>query len=238
MEDFLTALRNPYTVVLVVITTVGTLIAIIFRDMFGWMGKRIWSGCGRSLRWVLLGLKRTFTWSTDGIREWHRVSAYRHRPLIWDDLPEDSKGKIGFNDLGTQARSAIRLSDLPEGEKYHLLRVVILPRLYDLQHEVNLSIHNDIGRETRNREIKLIVRDDDFSLEIHQTAMLLSLDVIFPSLELEIDWRANESIWFRAKGWEMGGIIVRHNQICPGRQRVAVYVNQFSFDRLVIFNER
>ena len=40
MEDFLTALRNPYTVVLVVITTEGTLIAIIFRDAFGWMGQK------------------------------------------------------------------------------------------------------------------------------------------------------------------------------------------------------
>ena len=80
----------PYAIVTAIATMVGALGSL-------GVSKLMSSGLKSSTKKLFVGLLSGVQWpfrlGAAAIKEWRRVSVYRHRPITWDDLPQKSKGQ-------------------------------------------------------------------------------------------------------------------------------------------------
>ena len=135
-----------------------------------WMSAGLRSSTRRVFHFLLSGILWPFRWGITAIKEWRRVSVYRHRGITWDDLPYESKLAVHVQDLSDLAQHLIVWDHLPQQAKddvrFHdlseLARDLItwadLPqqaknmvRLQDLSDEAQASIRvRDLPREEKH----------------------------------------------------------------------------------------
>ena len=234
MEDFLATLRNPYTLVWIAVTAVGTVVAVVFYNVAGWILSKIRSGGRRVLRSISLGLKRPFAWCADEIGEWKRVSAYRHRIITWDDLPPDSQNSVGFQDLSEPSRSSISFKDLPLNPKIILLETFILHGIYGSQHSGILHKIDEQNRAVSNREVQIVVNREIPNYDIQQERIRVIIDAEFVLPGQEFALQRDDEIWFDG-GWQMGGKVIRETPMGLGKYQITLWVDTLAFKGLTIF---
>ena len=192
---------------------------------------------------VLYGLRRPFTWCATEFSEYRRVSRYKHRLLNWDDLPQDSKDKVGFQDLNESARRSMRirdlpdsvrmemrLKDLPQDEKYRILERLILPKIQSIRTHGELSLLDDRDSPTLSRGVWLTVQRDNQYIDMGQSGVQLPIKVEFVTPSEEIACQLDQRIGFRGENWTVVGRILRHSQLCPGSRRIEVWVDRLYFE--------
>ena len=238
MEEFLATLRNPYTLALIAVTAVGTLVSVVFYNVAGWILSKIRSGGGRALRSIPLGLKRPFAWCADGIGEWKRVSAYRHRIITWDDLSPDSQNSVGFQDLSEPSRRSISFKDLPLDPKTMLLEKFILHKIYDSQHSGKLHKIDELNRPVSSRAVQIAVNRGISYYDMRQDGMLIVIDVEFVPPGLAITLQRDDKIWFSGEDWQMAGKVREETPMELGKYQLALWIDMLHFEGLNIFDGR
>ena len=248
MEEFLATLRNPYTLALIAVTAVGTLVSVVFYNVAGWILSKIRSGGGRALRSIPLGLKRPFTWCADGIGEWKRVSAYRHRIITWDDLPPDSQNSVGFQDLSPDSqnsvdfqdlsepsRRSISFKDLPLDPKSMLLEKFILHKIYGSQHSGELHKIDELNRPVSSRAVQIAVNRGISHYDMRQDGMLIVIDVEFVLHGQEFAIQRDDKIWFSGD-WQMAGKVRGETPMELGKYQLTLWIDMLHFEGLNIFD--
>ena len=190
-----------------------------------------------ALRWLWLQVKRPFRWSAAEIKEWRRVSGFRHRIIKWEDLPQKSKDGVSFHDLTASARGSIKLSDLPRSEKQDLLTMLILPEI-DGGHfagELHRLAANNHPEFTR--KVHLVVNKADRKVRVDQDGMELSFDIVFTSRQDEIPCQPGTRLFFDAGQWGMVGKVERHNELDQLSHRILAKITKFYYESLFIFDE-
>ena len=211
-----------------------------FMGTFGWglsqtVSPGIKNGIRNMARRVVLGIRRPFSWSATEIREWRRVSTYRHRHITWDDLPKESKDSVRFLDLSENARDSVKMHQLPQDEKYKLLDKFILPKLRGATFEGTLHLLNDEGSTTLFESARLTLPPVEHPGVIDRDGMQLTLLIIFENPENEIALPRGGKIGFEAKAWRMIGNIRTRQRISPGSQNVEIWITYLQFDGIPVF---
>ena len=213
-----------------------------FAGAFGWgVSQKVSPGIRGSLRNVLdrprLGIKRLFRWGVTEVKERHRVSGFRHRPITWEDLPQESKDLVKFHDLSESARNSIMLRDLPRNDKDNLLDRFILPKLRSRPFEGQLSLLDDRDSITLTEAAQITVSPDDYQYYADQEGLQIILDIKFENPENEIRCPRGAVIGFESGPWRFVGKTRERGRISPGSQRVVVWITFLSFDRLDVYRE-
>ena len=220
------------------------------------------SSIGKAVHLLLSGILRPFRWVATEIKEWRRVSVYRHQRITWDDLPWESKSTVQFQDLNElvralirwddlpqqakdnvrfqalseEARASIRVRDLPLGEKLIILDRFILPQLHDAAHEGTLSLLDDKNSITLSEAAQVTVaREPDYHDE-RQDGMRLTLDIAFTNPGTGLPLRRGEKIGFTAGRWTTVGSIRQRTRTSSGTQAVTVWVTFLLFDSLAVYS--
>ena len=180
-----------------------------------------------------------FRWVAKAINDWQRVSAFRHRPLTWDDLPQQAKEKVRFQNLSEDARVEIGVSDLPTSEKRTLLEGYILPRIQGADQPGTVTLFDDSNR-TRLSEYALIeVESKGDYVDVLHNGMNLSLKVTFEQPEEGIPFPIGGTISCRTSDWAIVGTIQYRDRTSLGTQSIMVWVSNMSFyrNRIKIFSD-
>ena len=185
---------------------------------------------------LLAGILWPFRWAVTAIKEWRRVSVYRHRRISWDDLPDESRLAVHVQDLSEEARASIGVKDLPLGEKRTILDKLILPNLCDTQHEGGLSLLDDRNSVTLTETAQVTVPPDSNYRDVRQDGMQLSLKVTFAIPEAGFHLPRGTRIGFATCRWRIAGSIRHHTRISSDTQAVEVWVMFLEFDSLVIYS--
>ncbi len=211
-----------------------------FAGGFGWgvsqrVSPGIRIGIRNTFRQALLGVRRPFSWFARGVREWRRVSDFRHRDIEWKDLPQHSKDNVSFHDLSISAREAIKLTDISKTEKYDLIYSLILPELKGSQINGQLQAIDDNDRYTLRRSVRLDIDDYDFLIQIDQTGMTLPFKVGFQNASEEIPCQMGSRFLFSSHEFTFTCKVTMHSQPCPGTQEVTVWIDYLLFKGVPIF---
>ena len=190
-----------------IVAIAGGLVGVLGSELIRWILRKAKTSGRGILRWLFLQLKRPFTLIGVEIREWHRVSVYRHRHITWDDLPQDSKDSVKFRDLSENARDSVRMHQLPRGEKYDLLDKFILPKLRGTIFEGALQLFNDEGSITFVESARVTIPPVEGPGHIAQDGMELQPLITFENPENEIALPRGGKIGFDAGAWRMAGNI-------------------------------
>ena len=194
------------------------------------IGRRSWQLLSK-LSWPL-------RWIVAEIKEWHRVSGYRHRLITWNDLPQISQDQVTLRDLGESARNSVSLCDLSQYGKYHLLDKLILPKVWDLQFTGRVALLDDRWSPSISRDVQLTIRkNNQHHLTINQDGMKLNVEVAFPDPTLEIPWPSNAPISFHVPGlsWNVTGKLLEHYPLSPGSQSIDIWIEVFHFDLIAVY---
>ena len=228
-----------------------------------WMSAGLRSSTRRVFHFLLSGILWPFRWGITAIKEWRRVSVYRHRGITWDDLPYESKlavhvqdlsdlaqhlivwdhlpqqakDDVRLQDLSEEARASIRLSDLPLVEKRNVLDKFIFPKLFGTQHDGELSLLDDRNYVTLQEASQVTFPKEEDYRAVDQNGMLLTFLISFESPETEIALQRYARIGFTCRYWMAAGNVRRRTRVSPGIQSVEVWVTIFSFDGLSFFTE-
>lgn len=213
----------------------GGLVGVSGSELIRWILRKAETSGRGILRWLFLQLKRPFIWVAMEIREWRRVSAYRHRRITWDDLPQESKYSVSFHDLSTSAREAIKLTDISQTEKYVLIYGLILPELKGSQINGQLQALDKNGRGTLRRSVQIDIDDDDMFVQIDQTGMTLPVKVVFQNASEEIPCQIGARFYFYSREVTFTCKVAMHNQPYPGTQEVTVWIDHLLFKAVSIF---
>ena len=211
---------------------------------------------------LLSGIMWPFRRVATEIKEWRRVSVYRHQRITWDDLPWESKSTVQFQDLNElvralirwddlpqqakdnvrfqalseEARASIRVRDLPLGEKLIILDRFILPQLHDAAHEGTLSLLDDKNSITLSEAAQVTVaREPDYH-DARQDGMQLTLDIAFTNPGTGLPLRRGEKIGFTAGRWTTAGSIRQRTRTSSDTQAVTVWVTLLLFDSLAVYS--
>ena len=211
-----------------------------FAGGFGWgvsqrVSPGIKIGIRNAFRQVLLGVRRPFSWFATGVREWRRVSDFRHRDIEWKDLPQHSKDKVSLRDLSTSACEAIKITDISQTEKYVLIYGLILPELKGSQINGQLQALDKNGRGTLRRSVQIDIDDDDMFVQIDQTGMTLPVKVVFQNASEEIPCQIGARFYFYSREVTFTCKVAMHNQPYPGTQEVTVWIDHLLFKAVSIF---
>ena len=226
-----------------------------------WMSAGFKSSTRKVFLLLLLGTLWPFRWGVTAIKEWRRVSVYRHRLITWDDLPGESKfavhfqdlsdqaqaliswdhlprqakNNVRFQDLSEEARALIAVRDLPRGEKFTLLDKLILPQLQGAQHEGTLSLLDDKNSPKLSEAAQVtFVREPDYR-DVRHDGMLLSLSVKFANPEAGFHLPVGERIAFHTPRLTVFGSVRNHTRITPNTQTVAVWAMFLMFEDLGVY---
>ena len=211
-----------------------------FAGGFGWgvsqrVSPGIRIGIRNTFRQALLGVKWPFSRLATGIREWHRVSVYRHRRLKWDDLPRESKDDVKFHDLSEQSRDLIKLHNLPRSEKYPLLDKFILPQLFRDTIAGTLYLIDEAGRLALDESVHVTVPRGDISTQMDRDSVSLELHIAFDDPQNQFQCPVGRDIGFASQSWRFVGNIQRRSRLDTGDQSVLVAINVFSYNGLQIY---
>ena len=226
-----------------------------------WMSADLKSSTRKVFNLLLSGLLRPFRWGVTAIKEWRRVSGYRHRRITWDDLPGESKltvhvqdlselarGLISWDDLPQQAKDKVRFQDLSEearasigvrhlslGVKLTILDRFILPQLYDVQHEGTLSLLDDRYSTKLSEAAQVTVSREPDYRDVRQDGMQLTLNTAFTNPRAEFSLPRGESIAFFTRRWRVIGSIEQRTRT-PPTQSVVVRVMALQLDDLTVYS--
>ena len=226
-----------------------------------WMSAGLKSSIIKAAYRVLSGIMWPFRRVATEIKEWRRVSVYRHRRIIWDDLqgeskfavhfqdlsdqaqaliswdhlPRQAKGNVRFQDLSEEARASITVRDLPRGEKFALLDKLILPQLHGAQHEGRLSLLDDKNSPKLSEPAQVtFVREPDYHAVRHD-GMQLTFNVTFVNPEAGFHLPVGERIAFHTPRWTVLGSVRNHTRITPNTQTVVVWAMVLIFEDLSVY---
>ena len=247
----------------VILTFVAAFAGTIALGVLRWMSDGVKSSIIKAVRLMLSGILWPFHWAATAVKEWRRVSVYRHRRItwadlpdelkiavhiqdlsdmaqrliVWDHLPQQAKGDVRFHDLSEGARASIGLSDLPLVEKRNVLDKFIFPKLFGTQHDGELSLLDDRNYITLQEASQVTFPKEEDYRAMDQDGMLLDSLISFESPETEIALQRDARIGFTCRYWTAAGNVRRRTRVSPGTQRVEVRVTIFSFDGLSFFTE-
>ena len=215
---------------------------------------------------VLSVIMCPFRWGVTAIKEWRRVSVYRHRRITWDDLPGESKfavhfqdlsdlaqslirwdylpqqakDNVRFQDLSEEARASIRVRDLPLGEKLIILDNAVLPQLHGAQHEGTLSLLDDKDAPTISETAQVTVPPEPDYRDVRQDGMQLTFNVTFVNPEAGFHLPRGTRFGFGTLGtrrWRIVGSIRHHTRISSDTQAVTVWVTFLLLDSLAVYSD-
>ena len=183
-----------------------------------------------------------FTWIAGEVREWQRVSNYRHRFLTWDDLPQGSKDTVTISDLSQPVRDSIKLQDVSQMDKYYLIHKFILPSLNDSSLEGIVYKLDDNDRRTNERRVQIIIPEDDFFVQVCQNTMLLPIVIDFLDPTHEIEIATEDRILLRSE-LRPGTLIIKarireYIQQGPGKRCLKLLINTFHYQSLTIYEDQ
>ena len=131
---------------------------------------------GKVRSWIWRGTTRPIRWAASEIAEQRRVSDYKYRCITWSDLTESSQERVTLHDLSDSARNSVRLRDISQSDKYNLLDRLILPKMWDVPFNGQISLLDDRGVSSIDRDAQLTIRkDDQHFLVINQNGMRLEV---------------------------------------------------------------
>ena len=218
-----------------IVAAAGAFVGVLGSEAIRWILRKAETSGRDILRWLLLQLKRPFTLTATEIREWRRVSVYRHRSITWSDLPQESKDSVRFHDLSENARDSVKMHQLPQGEKYNLLDKFILPQLRGATFEGTLHLLNNEGSTILAESARVTIPPVEHPGVISQNGMQLQPEITFENPENEIALPRGGRIGFEARAWRMVGNITTRSRVSPGSQSVELWVTDLYFDRLWMF---
>ena len=200
--------------------------------------RRIVDISGKVRSWIWRGTTRPIRWAASEIAERRRVSDYKYRCITWSDLTESSQGRVTLHDLSDSARNSVRLRDISQSDKYNLLDRLILPKMWDVPFNGQISLLDDRGAPSIDRDARLTIRkDDQHFLVINQNGMRLDVLIEFLIPAYEIALPGNAKIRFRPEGlrWIMSGTVMTNTPVSAGIRRVEIWIDYFVFDRLAVY---
>ena len=112
MED-----KLPPYLIYGILTAIAAFAGALGLGVSQWMSAGFRSSTRKMFHLLLSGIMWPFRRVATEIKEWRRVSVYRHQRITWDDLPWESKSTVQFQDLNELVRALIRWDDLPQQAK-------------------------------------------------------------------------------------------------------------------------
>ena len=257
MED-----KLPPYLIYGILTAIAAFAGALGLGVSQWMSAGFRSSTRKMFHLLLSGIMWPFRRVATEIKEWRRVSVYRHRRITWDDLqgeskfavhfqdlsdqaqaliswdhlPRQAKGNVRFQDLSEEARASITVRDLPRGEKFALLDKLILPQLHSAQHEGTLSLLDDKNSITLSEAAQVTVAREPDYRDARQDGMKLTLDIAFTNPRTEVHLRRGEKIGFTAGRWTTVGSIRQRTRTSSDTQAVTVWVTLLVFDSLAVYS--
>ena len=252
---------NDDLLLYVILTAVAAFAGGLGLGVSQWMSSGLKSSTRKVFHLVLLVFLWPFRWVSRGIKEWRRVSGYRHRDLTWDDLPQQSKSKVLFEDLSDlarelinwddlpqgskdkvllqdlceDARNSIDVKDLPRGQKITLLDKFIFPQLQAMPYEGRLSLIDDKGYVSFEETARITIAQTlDIGL-VMQDGMQLALNIAFANPASDVQIPMGRDIAFTAGRWFVLGTVRGRARTGTATQTVTVRVRTMSFESLVVY---
>ena len=245
----------------VILTAVAAFAGSLGLGVSQWMSSGLRSGTRRVFDVLLSVILWPFRWVVTGIKEWRRVSGYRLRDLTWDDLPQESKNKVlfedlsdsaqglinwhhlpevskhhvSFQDLGEEARSSIKVKDLLRDQKFSLLDQFIMPKLQGAPHEGNLALFEDKMTVSLSDTAQVTIDQALSSSSVQQDRMQLTFKISFINPGSDFQIPMGKTIAFSAGGWGVLGTVSSRVRTDPDAQTVVVWVTSLAFESLVLY---
>lgn len=245
----------------VILTAVAAFAGSLGLGVSQWMSSGLKSSTRRVFQFLLSVILWPFRWVVTGFKEWRRVSGYRHRDLTWDDLPQESKNKVmfddlsdlaqrlinwhhlsevskhhvSFQDLGDEARSSIKVKDLPRDQKFSLLDQFIMPKLHGVPHEGKLAQFEDKMTVSLSETAQVTIDQALRSGSVQQDRMQLTLKISFINPGTDFPIPMGKMIGFSTDGWVVLGTVNSRVRTDPDAQTVVVWVTNLIFESLIIY---
>lgn len=221
-----------------IVAAAGAFVGVLGSELIRWILRKAETSGRGILRWLFNQLKRPFGWVVLEVREWRRVSGYRHREITWDDLLQDARDSVDFHDLSVRARGSVQMKDTPQSLKYDLLHTFVLPEIDGVSHAGKLHRLDSSGHPELSRDVQVAFSWNHPSFYVGQDGMRLDLEIGFSSIQEEIPCQPNARIMLDLGTIALIGDVKRHNQLRPGSQWVEVWISYFLYKAMLIFSDQ